>query len=79
MQQKTTLYLPPDLHRRLVEAARREKRSQADLVREALDRYLNGQPARRPRSVGSVSDGTLDARNAKQWVREQWAKKWASR
>jgi metal-responsive CopG/Arc/MetJ family transcriptional regulator len=72
---KTTLYLPDDLQRELAEASRRLKRPQAELVREALRTYLaaNGRPW--PKSIGIVEDGTLDARDAKAWVREQWGRR----
>jgi predicted DNA-binding protein len=39
--EKTTLYLPQRLKRLLEMRARQEGRSQAELVREALERYLS--------------------------------------
>jgi hypothetical protein len=43
------------------------------LIREALERYVAGAEAPRPRSIGAAADGTLDARDAKIWVRDRWA------
>jgi metal-responsive CopG/Arc/MetJ family transcriptional regulator len=43
---KTTLYLPQRLKRLLEMRARQEGRSQAELVQEALERYLS-RPASR--------------------------------
>ena len=32
------------------------------------------QPLPWPKSIGMFSDGTLDARNVKDWIRENWVK-----
>jgi hypothetical protein len=72
--EKTTLYLPPDLQRALREEGRRSGRAQAELVREALGEYLAKRPRPFPRSIGIVADGTLNARDAKAWVRHAWAR-----
>lgn len=72
--ERTTIHLPPELRQRLADEARREGRAQAIIVREALERYLSRRRPERPRLVGVVSRGDADARRAKQWVREQWAK-----
>ncbi|WP_460362623.1 ribbon-helix-helix domain-containing protein [Thermus antranikianii] len=50
---KTTLYLPKSLKRLLELKARREGRSQAEPVREALERYLASPP---PKSLGLGED-----------------------
>jgi len=69
---KTTLYLPEELHRRLREAARRSRRPQADVIRSALDAYLQPTPADRPRSIGAGEDDGLAARDTEAWLRERW-------
>jgi predicted DNA-binding protein len=56
--EKTTLYLPAELQRGLREAARRQGRSQADLVREAVTRYLAEQPRRLPKAMGALRKRT---------------------
>jgi hypothetical protein len=71
---KTTLYLTDGLRRALKDAARRQGRPQAELVREALERYLQEQPRPWPKSIGMISDGTLDASTIKDWIRENWTK-----
>ncbi len=71
--EKTTLYLPEPLQRELREAARREGRPQAELVRDALTAYLTGRPRPRPRSIGMLEDPELTSGNVKSWVHEQWA------
>ena len=72
--EKTTLYLPIGLQRTLREVARRSGRSQATLIREALERYLAGQDRPRPASIGVASDGTLDAADSEAWLRAQWGR-----
>ena len=37
---QTTIYLPDDLKRRLEQAARQDRRTEASIVREALDEAL---------------------------------------
>jgi len=44
---KTTIYLPPELKRRLSRLARRRKRSEASLIREALE-HLTAAESPRP-------------------------------
>ena len=73
-KRKTTLHLPAEAHQRLRDASRRTGRSQAALVREALDRYLALEATRppMPASIGAGDDPDLDARDAKRWLRERW-------
>jgi len=70
--EKTTLYLEPELHRQLQEAARRQKRSQAQLIREAVAAYLVAQPRPWPRSIGMGEDGKLAGSEVKGWLRANW-------
>jgi hypothetical protein len=68
---KTTLYLPQRLKRLLEMRARQEERSQAELVREALERYLS-RPA--SRSLGAGEDPELTGRGAEAWLEAAWGK-----
>ena len=43
---RTTVYISADAKRRLSMAARRRRRSEADLIREAIDQLLAEEPAR---------------------------------
>lgn len=43
---RTTVYLSQDAKRRLSSAARRRHRSEADLIRDAIDRLLAEEPER---------------------------------
>jgi predicted DNA-binding protein len=71
--EKTTLYLPGELQAALRVLAQRTGRPQAALIREALERYVAGQERPRFASRGAALDGTLDAADAKSWVRDRWA------
>lgn len=45
---KTTVYLPERTKRRLAKLAQASGRSQAELIREGVDRLVGDQPAPRP-------------------------------
>lgn len=40
---RTTIYLPEDLKRSLARAAYEEKRTEADLIREGIERFLQAR------------------------------------
>jgi hypothetical protein len=50
---RTTLYLDADLELRLKQETRRQKRPMADLVRDAVRRYLGEAPVRQPPGRGA--------------------------
>lgn len=66
------VYLTGEQRIRLREAARRTGRSQADLIRAALDAYLEPGAATRPRSIGAGQDDTLSAEASESWLRSRW-------
>jgi len=71
--ERTTVYLPDDLRRRLAAAAQEADRPQAELVREALDRYLADRRQRPwPSFIGSAKGLGIPSTEAKAWVRAQW-------
>ncbi|HEX5396296.1 MAG TPA: CopG family transcriptional regulator [Candidatus Limnocylindria bacterium] len=69
---KTTVYLPDDLRRSLKAAARRRRLPEADLVRDALRHYLEGEDRPELTSVGSGADDGLAARDSEAWMRQEW-------
>ena len=69
---KTTLYLPLELQRALRDEAKRSGASQAELVREAMSRFLGDRARPAPASIGIASDGTLAGRDSEDWLRENW-------
>lgn len=70
--EKTTLYIAGDLHRRLQELAKREKRSQAHVIREALTQYLAAKSRPWPQSIGTGEDDQLAGKDVKEWLRANW-------
>lgn len=71
---KTTLYLPEELHHKVAARAKREKRSQAELLREAIERYLNTASPALPRFIGVADDDSVSAAQSEDWIRENWSK-----
>src|SRR5947209_5396558 len=71
---RTTIFLPEDLEHLLQETARRSRKPQAEIVREALTQYLAKQARPWPRSVGMASDPdeSVDSANVKEWIRGRW-------
>jgi len=72
--EKTTLYLPAELHRSILDISRRTGRPQAVLIREALADYVARQQRPWPRSIGSAADGTVGGRDSEAWITEAWSK-----
>lgn len=73
--EKTTLYLDGTLHRQIRELAQRYGRPQAELMREALEQYVQAQDRPAPRSIGAGADGTLAARDSEAWLKAEWSKR----
>lgn len=70
--EKTTLYLPPDLHRSYRDLARRLGRSQAALMREALVQYADDQQSPPLRSLGIVECFGVPAADVDEWLHANW-------
>jgi len=77
--EKTTVYLADGTRRRLQALARQAGKPQAELIREALEAYLDSQDRPRlPRFVGAISvggDASVDVRRS----REEWRRELAER
>jgi predicted transcriptional regulator len=71
---KTTIYLPPELHASLKEISRRTGRPQAALIREAVEAYVveSQQDRPWPQSIGLVSVDTTPAIELEEWLEENW-------
>jgi hypothetical protein len=72
--EKTTLYFSPALHRALREAAKRAGRSQADIVRDAVEQYLSRIDRPLLKSVGIGADGRLPASELEAWLDREWGR-----
>jgi metal-responsive CopG/Arc/MetJ family transcriptional regulator len=65
MDSQLTLRLPAELAEKLERSARRLKRKRSDVVRQALEQFLNTEPQTRPIErvrdlLGSVESGVPD-------------------
>ena len=65
MERQLTMRLPADLAAKLERSARRLKRKRSEVVREALEHYLDSEPEMRPIErvrdlLGSVASGRPD-------------------
>jgi metal-responsive CopG/Arc/MetJ family transcriptional regulator len=66
---RTTIYLEPDLELQLKREVRRQKRSMADLIRDAVRRYVTETPGRQPPGAGAFASGKKDtAAKAEEWL-----------
>ena len=72
--EKTTVYLPTELSRALKEAARSEKKAQAEVLRKALEEYLERKERPRLRSVGIGEDRELSGADSEDWLRDEWGR-----
>lgn len=69
---KTTLYIPSGLHRRIKEIGRQEGRSQAAVIREALQDYVERQEEPPLLSLGAVAHSDLQGADVDDWLRANW-------
>ena len=65
VERQLTMRLPADLAAKLEESARRLRRKRSEVVREALEHYLESEPEVRPIErvrdlLGSVASGRRD-------------------
>ena len=67
------MYLPSELQRSLGAAAKREGRSQAEIMREAIAAYLSGAPPIPLRSIGAGSDHEVTGATSEDWLRKNWS------
>ena len=75
--EKTTVYLPRDLHVALRTASRRAGKPQAELIRAAVRAYLESEPRPLPRSIGVAQDGSLTGEESEAWLEAEWEKRWS--
>lgn len=69
--ERTSLHLPSDLHAALRDEARRQCRSQEELIREALRAYLSSQGRSPVTSIGLGEDSIVSARDAEAWLERE--------
>jgi predicted transcriptional regulator len=76
--EKTTVYLTEDLQTGIKRVARRQGRSEALVIREALATYIASEQERPvSQSIGCMDEPLapgVDSSNVKSWIRDNWAK-----
>ncbi len=70
--EKTTLYLSTGVQRALRDLARRRRRPQAVLIREALDAYLENQQRPKLKSLGLGEDPEVTGAKSEDYLRARW-------
>lgn len=71
--EKTTLYLPAELLAQYTILARKQGRPKAELMRDALAAYAEGQDTEVPGWIGMIDgQNEFDSSNVKSWLRENW-------
>lgn len=71
--EKATLYLPADLLAAYSSLSRKQRRANAELMRDALREYAERQEYQLPDWVGMTeTDGTVNSSNVKDWIRDNW-------
>ncbi|MGD9711392.1 MAG: CopG family transcriptional regulator [Thermomicrobiales bacterium] len=76
--ERTTVYLPTELKVSIKAAARRRGSSEADVIREALTKYIAEPDAKRPRpkTIGIIHSGEVQSDRFEEWLEENWKQDW---
>jgi hypothetical protein len=68
-----TLVVPEELKIEIEAVSKREHRSEADVIRDALRQYVaHSEDIDWPRSIGMVSDGSFNAADDEKYTKEAW-------
>jgi len=71
---KTSNYLTDELNLGPHASSKRKQRPNADLIREAVERYICDEGSRLPSWIGMIEDddGSLTSANVDEWLRANW-------
>lgn len=74
---RTTLCLPDDLKIEIEAVSKMERRSEAEVMRDALRQYVDQRRQDRwPRSIGMAADGSFDAADDEHYLKDHWKPDW---
>ncbi len=73
---KTTVYFPESMLIEVKTRAKQDRRSEAELIREAVHIYLSSGNRSLPSFVGMASDGSFDAEDDEVYLAEHWKPDW---
>lgn len=69
---KTTIYLPEDLVIEIKTVSKQDRRSEAEVIREALSAYLAQRKRPLPSVFGMGSGGSIRASESEEWLEKNW-------
>ena len=70
--ERTTVYFPASLRKRVADLSRRMEKPQAQILRDAVEAYVDQQSRPPMRSIGSVSDPTISGAESEEFLRRNW-------
>ena len=70
--ERTSLYLSVQTKRQLAQAAKRLRRSQTQLVNDALNEYLANLEKPKFAFIGAGADTVVTGRTSETWLRKNW-------
>jgi predicted transcriptional regulator len=73
---KTTIYLPRELHDELKAVASRFGLAQSEVIREALAAYLAQQETSLPQTVGLGESDNVRGAEYEDLLRQRWKRDW---
>ena len=79
---RTQIHLGEEEVQLLDAEARETGASRSELIRRAVRERYGSQPdapRRRPRTIGILSSGRIDAANDEEWLRREWDRLWPRR
>jgi hypothetical protein len=69
---KITSYIPEQLAVTASAAAKRKRSSEAALIREAITAYVAAVERPWPKTIGIVSDGSIQSDEIEDWINANW-------
>ena len=72
LMKKTTIYLPEKMAIDIQTRAKQDRRSEADVIREALGNYLAEVKRPLPSIFGMGSGGLVSGADSEDWLNENW-------
>jgi predicted transcriptional regulator len=72
--ERTTVYFPDDLRRRMAEFSRRTGKPQSRILREAVASYLDRAGRPEAGSIGAGDNPEFSSEKTKEWLREHWTR-----
>ena len=69
---KTTLYLEEEVLAEIKLTSRSEGRSEAEILREAINDYLERRRSELPTIFGAGSGGKISGADSEDWLLENW-------